>query len=47
MIVYFSFKSDHDEIIKRHEAHWICLISPDLLAFRGVLTRFFIYFLQM
>lgn len=47
MIVYFSFNSDHDEIIKRHEAHWIQEIPPDLLAFRGVLIRFFIYFLQM
>ena len=29
-----------ETIIKRHEAHWIREIPPDLLAFRGVLTRF-------
>lgn len=47
MIIYFSFKSDHDEIIKRHETQEDLVVFSRSNAFRGVLTRFFIYFLQM
>ena len=47
MIVYFSFKSNYDEIIKRHETQEDLVIFSRSNALRGVLTRFFIYFLQM